>query len=108
MSRCDSLHKQPASTVNDRTAAIEVRIVHGARGYRQAERLEGRGNEVKVLWVLSGEDFPMGSDAEAGAQKAVRANPPQDPIISGSLHADQTGTGSEAAAAAAAVPGHTP
>jgi ribonuclease HI len=48
--------------------------------YRQAERLEGRGNMVKMLWVPSGEDFPMGNEAKTEARRAARAPcPPETP-----------------------------
>lgn len=48
--------------------------------YRQAERLEQRGNMVNMLWVPSGEDFPMEREAKVEAQRAAGANrPPETP-----------------------------
>jgi hypothetical protein len=42
--------------------------------YRQAERLEGRGGMVGMLWVPSGEDFPMGSEAKVKLFTTARTN----------------------------------
>lgn len=49
--------------------------------YKQAGRLEERGDMVKMLWVPSGEeDFPLGGGAKAEAHRAARANrPPEKP-----------------------------
>jgi ribonuclease HI len=84
----DGLRYQDITVMTSSRSALQViaqpRQQSGQRTvqeiYRQAERLEGQGNLVKMLWVPSGEDFPMGNEAKAEARRAARAGqPPETP-----------------------------